>query len=47
MVSIVTTGMRSTPVYAQALTHRLDFRWKHACGIPASSPLTICLSITD
>ena len=28
MLSIVTTGMRSTPVYAQALTHRLEFKWK-------------------
>jgi hypothetical protein len=42
MLSIVTTGMRSTLVYAQTLMHRLEFKWKHACGIPAPSPLTIC-----
>jgi hypothetical protein len=29
MLSIVTTGMRSTLVYAQALTHRLEFKWTH------------------
>ena len=29
MLSIVTTGMSSTPVYAQALTHRMEFKWTH------------------
>jgi hypothetical protein len=28
MLSIVTTGMRSTPVYAQSLIRRLEFKWK-------------------